>query len=71
MCSSSTYAPIKRLLDLLAFVPHNLKDADDVDIAGDSADIHHRVSVIFKFEGRWIPGLILTLAKIFMSDISP
>ena len=63
MCSSSAYAPIKRLLEILAFVPPNLKDADDTDIAGDSADVHPRVSAIFKSAGRWILGSTLVLAK--------
>jgi hypothetical protein len=42
--SSPTYASIKRLLNILAFVPP--KEDDNVDVAGDSK----KVRVMFKFE---------------------
>ena len=44
MTSSSAYAPIKRLLDLLKFVPP--KDEGGFDTAVDAESAQHRVSVM-------------------------
>jgi hypothetical protein len=45
VCSSSAYAPIKRLFEILSFIPP--KDAEDVHAAGDSDALvgQHRVSL--------------------------
>ncbi len=44
VCSSSVYAPIKRLLDTLAFVPPK----DDGGAASVAGPAQHRVSVMFE-----------------------
>ncbi len=47
MCSSPAYAPIKRILDVLAFIPPK-DEAEDFDTAGDTSAAQQRVSVMFK-----------------------
>ncbi len=44
VCSSPAYAPIKRLFDVLAFVPPN----DDRGAAGGTGHAQCRVSVMFE-----------------------